>query len=59
MSENPEPSATARRMLVGAMYIDRADQLDLYTELMERLCAESLTPVRTRKFLAAIAGELR
>lgn len=37
--------------LISALYIDKPDHVVRYTEVMDRLCVESLTPVKTTEFI--------
>lgn len=43
--------------LAGALYLDKREDVDKYTEVMERLCAVSTTPDETIELLRSIADE--
>lgn len=52
------PDIAYLEQLLSAMYIDRPDQVDRYTELMDRLCVESLTPKDTIAHLRRLVQEI-
>ena len=53
-SERDLPDVVYVEHLLGALYIDRTDHVSRYTEVMDRLAVESLTPRDTVEFI----GEL-
>jgi len=44
--------------LVGALYLDKRDQVDRYTRVMDRLAAEALPPERTEPMIRSILAIL-
>jgi hypothetical protein len=44
--------------LTGAMYIDKRDEVDQYRVVMEKLCADSLSPEATRERLHAVLRDV-
>jgi transcriptional regulator with XRE-family HTH domain len=43
--------------LLGALYIDKPDHVVRYTEVMDRLCVECLTPAKTKDFVLELLAE--
>jgi transcriptional regulator with XRE-family HTH domain len=52
------PDVIYTEQLTGALYLDRREDVDRYTEVMERLCVESQPPERTAEILNAIIEEI-
>lgn len=55
--DNDLPDVIYVEQLAGALYLDKREDVDRYTEVMERLCAVSTTPDETVDLLRAIADE--
>ncbi|GAA4532931.1 MULTISPECIES: helix-turn-helix domain-containing protein [Nonomuraea] len=55
--DNDLPDVIYVEQLAGALYLDKREDVDRYTEVMERLCAVSTTPDETVELLRAIADE--
>ncbi len=51
------PDVIYVEQLASALYLDKREDVDRYTEVMERLCAVSTTPDETVELLRAIAEE--
>jgi transcriptional regulator with XRE-family HTH domain len=51
------PDVVYVEQLASALYLDKREDVDRYTEVMERLCAVSTTPDETVELLRAIAAE--
>lgn len=51
------PDVIYVEQLASALYLDKREDVDRYTEVMERLCAVSTTPDETVELLRAIADE--
>jgi len=51
------PDVVYVEQLASALYLDKREDVDRYTEVMERLCAVSTTPDETIELLRAIAEE--
>lgn len=51
------PDVVYVEQLASALYLDKREDVDRYTEVMERLCAVSTTPDETVELLRAIAEE--
>ncbi|MEV0617002.1 helix-turn-helix transcriptional regulator [Nonomuraea sp. NPDC050404] len=51
------PDVVYVEQLASALYLDKREDVDRYTEVMERLCAVSTTPDETIELLRAIADE--
>jgi len=58
-SEPDLPDVVYVESLLSALYIDKPDHVSRYTEVMDRLCVESLSPVATSVFLADLLTEDR
>jgi hypothetical protein len=57
--EEPElPDVVYIEQLVSALYLDKSEHVDRYTEVMNRLSVESLTPQETIGFLKHLLDEL-
>ncbi|GII33707.1 helix-turn-helix domain-containing protein [Planotetraspora mira] len=56
---DPElPDIVYVEQLASALYLDKRDEVDRYSEVMERLCAVSTTPVETVDLLRQIMTDL-
>lgn len=56
---DPElPDIVYVEQLASALYLDKREEIDRYTEVMERLCAVSTTPADTVNLLQRIIGDL-
>jgi hypothetical protein len=44
--------------LTGALYLDKREDVERYSEVMERLSVKATAPERTQDILAAILKEL-
>ncbi|MFG1945568.1 helix-turn-helix domain-containing protein [Nonomuraea sp. NPDC048826] len=55
--DNDLPDVVYVEQLASALYLDKREDVDRYTEVMERLCAVSTTPDETVELLRAIADE--
>lgn len=56
---DPElPDIVYVEQLASALYLDKREEVDHYTEAMERLCAVSTTPAETVELLRQIMAEL-
>jgi transcriptional regulator with XRE-family HTH domain len=55
--DNDLPDVIYVEQLASALYLDKREDVDRYTEVMERLCAVSTTPDETVELLRAIAEE--
>ncbi|RAY15987.1 transcriptional regulator [Actinomadura craniellae] len=42
--------------LIGSLYLDKRDDVDVYLQAMERLCVDSATPEQTIEFLGDMLG---
>ncbi|MEV4568918.1 helix-turn-helix transcriptional regulator [Nonomuraea sp. NPDC049419] len=51
------PDVVYVEQLASALYLDKREDVDRYTEVMERLCAVSTTPDETIELLRTIADE--
>ncbi|MER7367635.1 helix-turn-helix domain-containing protein [Nonomuraea wenchangensis] len=51
------PDVVYVEQLASALYLDKREDVDRYTEVMERLCAVSTTPDETTELLRKIADE--
>lgn len=51
------PDVVYVEQLASALYLDKREDVDRYTEVMERLCAVSTTPAETVELLREIAEE--
>lgn len=51
------PDVVYVEQLASALYLDKREDVDRYTEVMERLCAVSTTPDETVELLRTIADE--
>jgi hypothetical protein len=56
-SEADVPDVVYIEQLTSALYLDGRDDVDHYTEVMNHLSIQALTPAETPRFLAAIAQE--
>ena len=52
------PDVIYVEQLTSALYLDRRDDIDKYTEVMERLCVESEPPERTAEIISKIMEEI-
>ncbi|MET9341961.1 helix-turn-helix transcriptional regulator [Nonomuraea sp. NPDC003804] len=52
------PDVVYVEQLAGALYLDKREDVDRYTEVMERLCAVSTTPDETVELLNKIKDEI-
>jgi transcriptional regulator with XRE-family HTH domain len=52
------PDVIYVEQLTSALYLDRREDVDMYTEVMERLCVESEPPERSTEIINAIIEEL-
>ena len=52
------PDVVYVEQLVSALYLDKSEPVDRYTEVMNRLSVESLTPQETSAFLKQLLGEV-
>ncbi|WP_235557884.1 helix-turn-helix domain-containing protein [Sphaerimonospora mesophila] len=56
---DPElPDIVYVEQLASALYLDKREEIDRYTEVMERLCAVSTTPAETVDLLRRIVSDL-
>ncbi|MGI5274419.1 helix-turn-helix domain-containing protein [Nonomuraea sp. CA-218870] len=55
--DNDLPDVVYVEQLASALYLDKREDVDRYSEVMERLCAVSTTPDETVELLRAIADE--
>lgn len=56
---DPElPDIVYVEQLASALYLDKREEIDRYTEVMERLCAVSTTPAETVHLLREIVADL-
>ncbi|WP_336209864.1 helix-turn-helix domain-containing protein [Nonomuraea sp. LPB2021202275-12-8] len=55
--DNDLPDVIYVEQLASALYLDKREDVDRYTEVMERLCAVSTTPDETVELLRAVAEE--
>jgi hypothetical protein len=44
--------------LAGALYLDKRDEVELYSRVFDRLTVDALTPDRTRQVLAKVRAEI-
>lgn len=44
--------------LAGALYLDKRDEVELYSRVFDRLTVDALTPDRTRQLLAKVRAEI-
>ncbi|HEX6344942.1 helix-turn-helix transcriptional regulator [Umezawaea sp.] len=44
--------------LAGALYLDKRDEVELYSRVFDRLTVDALTPDRTRQMLAKVRAEI-
>ena len=56
-ADNELPDIVYVEQLASALYLDKREDVDRYSEVMERLCAVSTTPDETVELLRAIADE--
>lgn len=52
------PDKVYLEQLTGAVYLDKRPEVEQYTLIMERLCAEAEPPAETRQFIERLLGEL-
>lgn len=52
------PDKVYLEQLTGAVYLDKRPEVEQYTLIMERLCAEAEPPEETRQFIERLLGEL-
>jgi transcriptional regulator with XRE-family HTH domain len=52
------PDVIYVEQLTSALYLDRRDDIDKYTEVMERLCVESEPPERTAEIISKIMEDI-
>ncbi|GLW24026.1 helix-turn-helix domain-containing protein [Microbispora triticiradicis] len=57
-SDQDLPDVVYVEQLASALYLDKREEVDRYTEVMERLCAVSTTPAETVDLLRQIMTEL-
>jgi transcriptional regulator with XRE-family HTH domain len=57
-AERDLPDVVYIEQLTSALYLDRRAEVDHYLEVMNRLCAEAMTPPQTLRFLGEIAAEI-
>ncbi|WP_182873686.1 helix-turn-helix domain-containing protein [Microbispora sp. H10670] len=57
-SDQDLPDIVYVEQLASALYLDKREEVDRYTEVMERLCAVSTTPAETVDLLRQIMTEL-
>ncbi|TDC06980.1 XRE family transcriptional regulator [Nonomuraea longispora] len=55
--DNDLPDVVYVEQLASALYLDKREDVDRYTEVMERLCAVSTTPDETIELLRTISDE--
>ncbi|MDA0635752.1 helix-turn-helix transcriptional regulator [Nonomuraea sp. MCN248] len=55
--DNDLPDVVYVEQLASALYLDKREDVDRYSEVMERLCAVSTTPDETVELLRTIADE--
>ncbi|GGO84681.1 helix-turn-helix domain-containing protein [Wenjunlia tyrosinilytica] len=55
--EQDLPDVVYLEQLTSALYLDKRDDVDQYSQAMERLCVDSLAPDRTVSLLSRIAKE--
>ena len=53
-----EPEVVYMETVGGNLYVDKAEEVSLYTTAFDQLRAIALSPVQTRDMLLALAGEL-
>jgi transcriptional regulator with XRE-family HTH domain len=58
-SEPDLPDVVYVENLLSALYLDKPDHVSRYTEVMDRLCVESLSPVATSALIADLLAESR
>lgn len=51
------PDVVYVEYLLSALYLDRLDHVSRYAEVMDRICAESLTPEQSAEFISRMAAE--
>lgn len=56
-SEPDLPDVVYVEYLLSALYLDRLDHVSRYAEVMDRICAESLTPEESADFIAQMLTE--
>jgi len=56
-SEPDLPDVVYVEYLLNALYLDRLDHVSRYAEVMDRICAESLTPQESAGFIAQLLAE--
>jgi hypothetical protein len=44
--------------LAGALYLDKRDDVELYSRVFDRLTVDGLTPDRTRQMLSKVRAEI-
>ena len=52
------PDVVYIEQLTGAVYLERRADVDHYLEVMNRLGAEALTPIRTKQFLQDMVSDV-
>lgn len=57
-AEQDLPDVVYVEQLLSAQYIDKPEHVVRYTEVMDRLCVESLNPARTSEYLHELLGSL-
>ena len=56
-NDNELPDVVYVEQLASALYLDKREDVDRYSEVMERLCAVSTTPGETNDILRRIMKE--
>ena len=57
-AEQELPDVVYVEHLGGALYLDRRDEVELYSRVVDRLAVDALTPDHSRQLLAKIRTEL-
>jgi hypothetical protein len=57
-AEPPEPEVVYMETVGGNLYLDKPEEVGLYTTAFDQLRAVALSPAQTRDMLQALAGEL-
>lgn len=52
------PDVVCSESLVGAVYFDQRDDVRVFREALDRMCAQALPPARTRAVLGALRKEI-
>jgi hypothetical protein len=52
------PDVVFVEQLNSALYLDKSNDVDAYTEVMERLCIEADPPIHTERILSAVLDDL-